>query len=71
LGEDNWGKFRILLNINSEKTSSEKNSEFFLEKIQSNLFRVFSEFLFRIWLRTTIETGSQKKNSEFFSQFFL
>jgi hypothetical protein len=30
LGEDNWGKFRILLNINSEKTCSEKNSEFFL-----------------------------------------
>jgi hypothetical protein len=42
LGDDNWGKFRILLNIYSEKTCSEKNSEFFfsLKKILSQLFRV-------------------------------
>jgi hypothetical protein len=63
LGEDNWGKFRILLNINSEK-----NAEFFFlwKKFRVNYSEFFSEFFFRIWLRTTIETGSQEKNSEFF-----
>jgi hypothetical protein len=66
LGEDNWGKFRILLNINSEKTCREKNSEknclFSEKKIRIN----YSEFFKRIWLRT-IEAGSQKhSNSEFF-----
>jgi hypothetical protein len=54
-----------------ENMFREKFRVFSLKKIQSKLFRVFSEFFFRIWLRTTIETDSQEKKSEFFSEFFL
>jgi hypothetical protein len=71
-GEDNWGKFRILLNINSEKTCSEKNAEFFsLKKIQSKLFRVF----FRVFLQIMVENHHRnrfsRKKFRVFSEFFL
>ena len=67
-GQDKWGEFRVLLNRNSEKTYSEKNSEFFLwKKFRVNYSEFFSEFFFRIWLRNRF---SKNSNSEFFQSFF-